>query len=203
MNGAVTIVNHADRSSNTVLTIAKRVAAFRKREQLSLDQLAQRAGVSKGALAGLEKGKGNPSIALLCQTAAALRVSVADLLDESPSHNAEQFELEDGKVLWKGPNGGTARLIFGTRGPLMLELWEWQMFPSERYQAKAHSPGTKEILYPLQGFLGAESNGTALEVRKGQGVFLETDVSHAYYCVGSRPVRFQMIVVEPTDGGTK
>ncbi|HTV10194.1 MAG TPA: helix-turn-helix domain-containing protein [Candidatus Aquilonibacter sp.] len=186
-------------SEDTVSIIARRVAEFRKRRHFSLDQLAERAGVSKGALSGLEKGNGNPSIALLCQTAAALRVSVADLLDESPSHTVEQFELDGGKSLWKGPHGGTARLVFGTRGPLMVELWEWQMFPSERYEAKAHSLGTREILWPLEGRLGAEVNGSSLEAKKGQGLFLETDVPHAYYCVGVKTVRFQMIVVEPTE----
>ena len=190
-------------SEDMVSTIARRVAEFRKRRHFSLDQLAERAGVSKGALSGLEKGNGNPSIALLCQTAAALRVSVADLLDESPSHNAVQFELDGGKSLWKGPHGGAARLVFGTRGPLMVELWEWQMFPSERYEAKAHSPGTKEILWPLEGRLGVEVNGSPLEAKKGEGVFLETDVPHAYYCVGARPVRFHMIVVEPTEIGPR
>ena len=185
------------KSTDTVETIAKRVAEFRKRQRLSLDQLAERAAISKGALFGLESGRGNPSIALLCQTASALRVSVSDLLGESPSQNAEPFELNGGKTLWKGPKGGSARLIFGTPGPLMVELWEWKIFPSERYEAKAHSPGTKEILYPLQGRLGAEVNGSPLQAGRGQGLFLETDLPHAYYCVGARPVRFHMIVVEP------
>jgi len=67
-------------SRQTIQVIAQRVAAYRKRQRLSLDQLAARAGVSKGSLAGLEKGTGNPGIALLCQTASALGVSVSDLL---------------------------------------------------------------------------------------------------------------------------
>lgn len=188
-------------SRQTIQVIAQRVAAYRKRQRLSLDQLAARAGVSKGSLAGLEKGTGNPGIALLCQTASALGVSVSDLLEMSSSGGAETIALNEGEVLWRGPLGGTARLVFGTRGPLMFELWEWEMFPGERYDAKAHSPGTKEILYPLRGRVGAAVRGQELEIRRGCGLFLDTDVPHAYFCAGRQPSRFRMIVLEAPGNG--
>jgi transcriptional regulator with XRE-family HTH domain len=183
-------------SRQAIQVIAQRVATYRKGQRLSLDQLAARAGVSKGSLARLEKGSGNPGIALLCQTASALGVSVSDLLEMSASRGVESFALNQGRVLWRGPSGGTARLLFGTRGPLMFELWEWEMFPGERYDAKAHSPGTKEILYPLRGRVGAAVCGEEVEIRRGYGIFLETDAPHAYFCAGRQPSRFRMIVLE-------
>ncbi|MDR3717545.1 MAG: XRE family transcriptional regulator [Bryobacteraceae bacterium] len=189
-------------SRQTIQVIAQRVAACRKQQRLSLDQLAVRAGVSKGSLAGLEKGTGNPGIALLCQTASALGVSVSDLLEMSASRGAESFALNGGKVLWRGPMGGTARLIFGTPGPMMFELWEWEMFPGERYEAKPHSPGTKEILYPLRGRAGAALRGEEFEVGSGHGLFLETDAPHAYFCAGRQPARFRMIVIEAPETRT-
>lgn len=201
MNKPVISMNES-LSRQTIEVIARRVAAFRKRQSLSLDRLAARAGVSKGSLAGLEKGTGNPGIALLCQTASALGVSVSDLLERSASRGAERFAWNAGDVLWRGPLGGTARLVFGTRGPLMFELWDWEMFPGERYDAKAHSPGTKEILYPLRGRVGAVVRGEELEVRRGHGIFLETDAPHTYFCAGPQPSRFRMIVLDaPGTGG--
>jgi transcriptional regulator with XRE-family HTH domain len=89
-------------SRQTIQVVAQRVAANGKRQRLSLDQLAARAGVSKGSLSGLEKGTGNPSIALLRQTASALGVSVSGLLDMSASRDAETFALKGGEVLWRG-----------------------------------------------------------------------------------------------------
>jgi transcriptional regulator with XRE-family HTH domain len=203
MNNSFNILNDSI-SHQTIVAIARRVAAFRKRQGLSLDQLAVRAGVSKGSLAGLEKATGNPSISLLCQTAAALGVSVSDLLATSSPRKAETFALDGGKVLWRGQAGGIARLLFGTRGPLMFELWEWVIHPAERYEAKAHSPGTKEILYAMKGHIGAVVDGEIFEVGPGQGLFMETDVPHAYYCAGKQPVRFRMVVVElPANGGLR
>ena len=86
----------------------------------------------------------------------------------------------------------------------MFELWEWVIHPTERYEAKAHSPGTKEILYAMKGRLGAVVDGEVFEIGPGQGLFMETDVPHSYYCAGGQPVRFRMIVVEtPTSGGLR
>lgn len=196
MNESVNILNEPIRM---IQTIAVRVAAARRQQRLSLDQLAARAGVSKGSLAGLEKAAGNPSISLLCQVAAALGVSVADLLDTA-AHRAEVFDLRGGQVLWQGERGGHARLLFGTPGPMMVELWEWVMHPGERYEARAHSAGTKEILYVLEGRLGAEAGGEEFSIGRGEGLFMETDVEHAYFCAGKKAVRFRMNVVESPGG---
>ena len=50
-------------------------------QKLSLDELSRRAGVSKGMLVEIEKGSANPSIAILCKLAAALGLSVADIVN--------------------------------------------------------------------------------------------------------------------------
>ncbi len=183
-------------SKQTIAAIAARVANLRKKQRLSLDQLAARAGVSKGGVAGLEKGSGNPSIALLCQVAAALGVSVTDLLEMSSAREAEEYDMRGGKTLWRGPAGGSARLIFGTRGPQMFELWVWELFPGERYEAKAHAAGTQELLYPLSGTIGAAVGGERFLARSGRGLYLRTDSPHTYFCEGKRPSRFHMVVLE-------
>jgi transcriptional regulator with XRE-family HTH domain len=61
--------------------VAVRIKAFRQQQKLSLDELSRRAGVSKGMLVEIEKCLANPSIAMLCKIAAAMGVSVADIVD--------------------------------------------------------------------------------------------------------------------------
>ncbi len=78
----------------------------------------------------------------------------------------------------------------------MFELWEWVIYPAERYEAKAHFPRTKEILYAMKGRLAAVVDGEVFEIGPAQALFMETDVPHAYYCAGKQPVHFRMIVVE-------
>ncbi|MEQ1524917.1 MAG: helix-turn-helix transcriptional regulator [Aestuariivirga sp.] len=69
-------------SSETAIAaaVANRISALRKAQDLTFDALARRAGVSKGTLVQIEQERANPSIATLCRLAAALGVSVAELV---------------------------------------------------------------------------------------------------------------------------
>ena len=62
--------------------IARRAAHLRKEQNLSFDALAARSNISKGMLIAIEQGRANPSIGTLCKLAAALRLSLAELLEE-------------------------------------------------------------------------------------------------------------------------
>lgn len=61
--------------------IAMRLREVRKKQKLSLDELARRSGVSKGMVVEIENCNANPSIAILCKISAALGLSVADVVD--------------------------------------------------------------------------------------------------------------------------
>lgn len=63
------------------LSVGKRIANQRQIKSLSLPELAEKAGISKGYLWQLETGAGpNPSIGVLTKIAQALDTTVADLL---------------------------------------------------------------------------------------------------------------------------
>jgi transcriptional regulator with XRE-family HTH domain len=59
----------------------------RKALSMSMDQLAQKAGVSIGLVSGLERGRGNPSFNALVQVAHALNLPVASLLSPTDTVN--------------------------------------------------------------------------------------------------------------------
>ncbi len=179
--------------------IASKLRQARKSAGHSLDGLAERAGVSKGALVQLEQGQGNPSVAILCRVAAALEISLADLVAADPADGASPtpFDPENsGRIVWRGLHSGTARLVIGTAGPDMVELWEWQMYPDEYHESVAHSEGAREILLTHSGKLGVSAGAWKGTVGAGQGLLLTADVAHSYWCEGRKPVRFRMYVSE-------
>lgn len=108
--------------------VCERIKSFRKARRFSQDELSRLAGISKGMLVELEKGTANPSIAILCKLATALGLSVADIVNVSSTPSACIIEKTDIPVLWRGEKGGSARLLAGTPGPDMIELWRWEMF---------------------------------------------------------------------------
>jgi transcriptional regulator with XRE-family HTH domain len=178
--------------------IARRIGLLRGAKRLSFDELAARSGVSKGMLVQIEQGRANPSIATLCRLAAGLRVSVADLIASGDeAHSAVQVVAADAtRVLWKGPNGGSAALLVGSEGPDMLELWDWTLQPGERFEARPHSAGTLELVHVVTGSLALEVEGVVHVVAAGSSAFARTDRPHAYMCHGRRRTHFTMVVSE-------
>lgn len=176
--------------------ISGRIRARRRERHLSLDQLSVRSGVSKGMLVQIERGATNPSIGTLCKVAAALGASIADLVDAAGDSCADVIPAAEPKTLWTGPRGGHATLLVGSTGPDMLELWEWELRPGERYDGVAHPDGTQELVHVTRGRLEMIFGPTSYVVAAGRSARAFTDCPHAYACIGARPVRFTMAVLE-------
>jgi transcriptional regulator with XRE-family HTH domain len=176
--------------------VADRLATIRRERRLSLDQLARRAEVSKGMLVLIEQRKANPSIAVLVKIANALRASVAELVDVGGESPARIVPADRHRKLWTGPRGGSATLLVGSNGPDMLELWHWVLRPGERYDAPAHTLGTRELIHVTAGTLAVEVSGVTHRIDAGASLVALTDRTHAYACVGKKATTFTMVVGE-------
>lgn len=176
--------------------VSGRIKAFRKQKKLSLDELSRRAGVSKGMLVEIEKGAANPSIAILCKLAAAMGVSVADIVEVASKPPVHVIQEEDIPVLWVGEKGGSARLLAGTSGPDMVELWRWHMYPGEQFASPGHPVGTCELLHVEQGTLQLAVDKTTLMVPAGCSAIARTDFPHQYANDSHEELIFTMTVAE-------
>ncbi|AHY07655.1 helix-turn-helix domain-containing protein [Serratia plymuthica] len=176
--------------------VSSTIKQHRKDKKLTLDELSRRAGVSKGMLVEIEKGTANPSIAILCKIAAALGQSVADIVNVTDAPSAYLIDKKDIPTLWTGDSGGTARLLAGTRGPNMIELWRWEMFPDELFASSGHPQGTFELLHVEQGVLHLKVGSTEMIVPEGASAVASTDVPHHYSNQGEGKLIFTMTVAE-------
>lgn len=176
--------------------LAGRIRAFRQQQKLTLDTLAQRAGISKGMLVEIEKGAANPSIAILCKVSAAMGVSVADMVDVASKPSVHVIAEHEIPTLWTGDKGGSARLLAGTSGPDMVELWRWELFPGERFTSPGHPQGTFELFHVEQGRLTLKIDEHEFVLLKGQSAVAKTDVPHQYANETKTKVIFTMTVAE-------
>jgi len=178
------------------LAVANRIRNWRKEKRLSLDELSRRAGVSKGMLVEIEKGAANPSIAILCKLAAALGVSVADIVNVASEPQVHIIEEAAIPVLWQGEKGGSARLLAGTAGPDMIELWRWEMQPGENFSSPGHPAGTFELLHVEAGVLTLKIEQSITQVNAGASAVAKTEAAHSYANKGESVLRFTMTVAE-------
>ncbi|EPL6456534.1 helix-turn-helix domain-containing protein [Providencia rettgeri] len=195
MNKKVNITTGTD-ASRINESLSASVKQYRSHNKMSLDELSRLAGVSKGMLVEIEACRANPSIALLCKLAAAMGVSVADIVNVASKPNVHFITSEDIPCLWNGESGGTARLLAGTSGPDMIELWEWKMYPGEIFDSPGHSNGTCELLHVMQGSLLLTLGEESLTVNEGCSVIARTDLPHSYECIEGALLKFTMTVSE-------
>ena len=198
MSKIVNISTNPGSDAETIsAALAIRLKQHRKEQKLSLDELSRRAGVSKGMLVEIEKGNANPSIAILCKLAAALGISVADIVNVASTPPIHVIEQQDIPVLWVGPAGGSARLLAGTSGPDMVELWRWEMHPGEVFTSPGHPHGTVELFHVEQGELQLCVEDTVSTVVAGNAAVARTDAPHHYANHGDILLKFTMTVAEP------
>src|SRR3954469_25577210 len=135
----------------TVEIVARNVHTARAAAGLSLDALAARADVSKGALVALEGARGNPNLTTLVRLADALGRPVSSLMEDVRDEPVVVVDGDEVAPLWTGPAGGSARLLLTNPRPAPVEVWRWRLHPGERHDSQAHAAGTTETLTVVRG----------------------------------------------------
>src|SRR3954463_6344450 len=164
--------------------VARNVRAARAAAGLSLDALAARADVSKGALVALEGARGNPNLTTLVRLADALARSVSSLMEDARAEPVGVVDAGEVAPLWTGPSGGTARLLLTNPRPAPVEVWRWRLHPGERHDSHPHPDGVTETVTVVRGQMGLVLGDTARPLRAGATMAFAADVPHAYEGAG-------------------
>jgi transcriptional regulator with XRE-family HTH domain len=179
--------------------IGRNVRRLRRRRDMTLDLLAERAGVSKGTVIGVEQARANPSIATLCRLAEALGVGVATLIEPDAVPQVRIKRRADTPALWNSNSGSQALFLMGTDPPDIVELWDWRLAGGDSFDGEAHPAGTMEVLTVLDGMLTVTVGAREHVLETGDTILFDAVVWHCYANQGDRPNRFIMSVLQPAD----
>jgi transcriptional regulator with XRE-family HTH domain len=182
-------------------SMAANLRRLRASAGLTLEAVAERAGVSKNTVIQVEQGRANPSIATLCRLADALGVGVASLIETPPSPRVTVRRAADTPALWASETGSRALFCLGTDPPDSVELWDWTLAPGDGFDGEAHPLGTVELLLVLEGQVAVRVGSGEHHLAAGDSVLFEAEVSHRYANPGEDPCRFVLSVLQPTGQG--
>src|SRR5436305_4637468 len=104
-------------------TIAARVRGERTARRWSLDDLAERAAVSKAMISKIERAEVSPTAALLGRLSAAFGLTLSALLAESEQPTRGPLRAAD-QPIWRDPATGYLRRQVAASPRIPLELTE-------------------------------------------------------------------------------
>jgi transcriptional regulator with XRE-family HTH domain len=199
-------VGHSEEGSGAEADSIAQVIGSRVRQQRAsrgwtLDQLAERSGVSRRMLVSIEQGSANPSIATLLRLSDSLGLGLPALVQLDRSPELRVTRAGSAPVLWRGKSGGRAVLVAGTQAPDVTELWDWTLGPGERHPSEAHAAGTRELLLVLDGGVELTVGQHTEVLQTGDSASFAADLGHTYANASPAQVaRFALTVFEPAVG---
>jgi transcriptional regulator with XRE-family HTH domain len=175
--------------------VAARLRAARAQRRWTLDELAARSTVSRRLLIQIEHAQANPSLATLLKLAAALGITLPELLSEKPQ--AEPVAVvagQDAMTLWSTPAGSAARLLVSHEA---IELWSWTLTPGDQRTSEAHRPGSLELITVDTGTIALDVGHHHVEVPAGDSAWFDATLPHTYSNPARATATFTLVVFEP------
>jgi len=187
---------------NSPPDVGRKIKALRSEKKLTLEQLAHMSGVSKSMLSQIERGRTNPTLAILWTLTQSLDIAVADLLnisdtrkqearriDHIRAHQTPEIQSADGKC--------TLKIL----GPIDLvaktEWYDMEMQADGLLDSEGHAEGTMEHLTVLMGELTVRNGHEEITLAAGDTARYHADIPHFIENKADLPAKALMIVLAP------
>ena len=160
--------------------LGRRLREERRRRGLSLDELANVAGVSRSMLSDVERGGKVPTVLVLDRIATGLGTSIARLLGEEQS--ARVVVLRRGEQDVAHDPSGWERVIMSPVLPgIEFELMRTSI-PGKVDAGvfSPHAPGSREYLAMERGTLRLTLDGTPYTLHAGDSIYYAGDCAHGF-----------------------
>ena len=176
--------------------LAANIENLRTRRGMSQGALARLAGIPRSTLTHLESGAGNPSLSNLARVAAALQVSIEELI-ASPRPAVKLIKAKDIPTVRRSQ--GMA-LVHKLSDPIPgMEIDRLELTPGGRMGGVPHVTGTKEYLTCISGRITVQVGGETHALSQGDVLAFPGDQAHSYQNPGSKPaLGISVVVLAPT-----
>ena len=176
--------------------LGARIKELRRRRGLTLEDLAERAGVSRAMISKVERGEKNPTLVVTAKVAEGLGVTISELLRVEERREIVVIPRER-RMTVRDPETGFERQLlsptFGGRGVEFVR----NVVPRGSTSGKfpPHRRGVEEHVVVEKGRLRALVGGEEHLLEVGDALYFEADVSHRFDNAGDGECSYYHVIV--------
>lgn len=176
--------------------LGERVRELRRERGLTLEELAERSGVSRAMISKLERGEKNPTLVVAAKLAEGFGVTLSQLVGMEERREVVVVPREK-RMVMRDPETGFERQLlspsFGGRGVEFIR----NVVPegSTSGEFPPHRRGVEEYVVVEQGNLKAIIGGEEYLLKEGDALYFEANVSHRFDNAGDGGCSYYLVIV--------
>lgn len=177
--------------------LAARLAALRVERAWSLDELAQRSGVSRSTLSRLERGEISPTAAQLGRLCTVYQRTMSRLLSEVEAEPPGLVRAEEQQTFRDDASGFVRRAVSPPHAGLAADLVRAELRPGADISYAAPTvPGLEHHVWLLEGELELTVDGTAHRLAPGDCLRYRLFGPTRFHCPGPAAARYVVVAVQ-------
>jgi quercetin dioxygenase-like cupin family protein/DNA-binding transcriptional regulator YiaG len=184
----------AAQSSGAASLVGAKLRERRRHLNLTLQEVADRVGVTKGFLSEIERDRAAPSVATLLKLRDALSLSVSTLFHSAIPQVVRQQSREP--ILYGG-TGMTCVLVSPENAHRVIAIHA-EFEPGGNSGPEPHSlDSDEEIVLVIEGLFEITISGETYRLQAGDSVTFDPRVPHSYRNASPRGVTKTLCIVAP------
>lgn len=180
--------------------LGQRIKKFRMRKKITLEELAQKAGLTRGYLSKIERSRKAPPVSTLISIAKSLKISISEIFGETEENNVRisLVKKNERRVIARD---GT---IFGYAYQTLAHHFRNKhmdpyilILPIKPKQNIIFQHEGEEILFVLEGVMKFFYGDQEFIAEEGDCLYFDGSIPHYGICQGNQEVKCLMVIYTP------
>jgi transcriptional regulator with XRE-family HTH domain len=181
--------------SSQLSVLAEEIRHFRKKNNFSLEQLAEASGVSRSMISKIERCETVPSTVILSKLAEALGVTFSQLMAPAVEREIVHIPAARQPILRDEESGFLRRCISPVLPGRGID-WVLNTLPPEAETGNfvAHRRGVEEYIFVLRGRMRVSIGDQRVNLNQGDSLYFQADADHSFLNLGKTPCEYFLVI---------
>jgi transcriptional regulator with XRE-family HTH domain len=193
--GAKSLSAENSTENSQLSVLADEIRHFRKKNNFSLEMLADASGVSRSMISKIERCETVPSTVILSKLAEALGVTFSKLMSPAVEREIVHIPAARQPILRDHESGFLRRCISPVLPGRGID-WVLNTLPpdAETGNFVAHRRGVEEYIYVLRGRMRVTIGDQRVTLNQGDSLYFQADADHSFLNLGRTQCEYFLVI---------